>query len=83
MGPTLTITAKGQVTLRKDVLAHLGAGPGDRLEVDLLPDGTLRLRPKRGKPITDIFGLLAGRRPKPLSIEEINDLTRTGWAGER
>ncbi|MBC7636782.1 MAG: AbrB/MazE/SpoVT family DNA-binding domain-containing protein, partial [Acetobacteraceae bacterium] len=36
---TLTITAKGQVTLRKDVLAHLGLRPGDKLVIDKLPDG--------------------------------------------
>jgi bifunctional DNA-binding transcriptional regulator/antitoxin component of YhaV-PrlF toxin-antitoxin module len=27
---TLTVTAKGQVTLRKDVLEHLGVHPGER-----------------------------------------------------
>ena len=27
----LTVTAKGQVTLRKDVLEHLGVRPGDNV----------------------------------------------------
>jgi hypothetical protein len=27
---TLTVTAKGQVTLRKDLLQHMGVHPGDR-----------------------------------------------------
>ena len=35
----LTVTAKGQVTLRKDILRHLGVSPGDRITVDKLPDG--------------------------------------------
>ena len=38
---TLTVTAKGQVTLKKDLLKHLGVQPGQRLEVDLLPGGGL------------------------------------------
>jgi hypothetical protein len=28
---TLTVTAKGQVTLRKDVLEHLGVHPGEKI----------------------------------------------------
>ena len=36
----LTITAPGQqVTFRKDALQHLGIRPGDKIELDLLPDG--------------------------------------------
>ena len=27
---TLTVTAKGQVTLRKDILKHLGVQPGEK-----------------------------------------------------
>lgn len=36
----LTVTAKGQSTLRKEVLRHLGVKPGDKLELELLPEGT-------------------------------------------
>ena len=36
---TLTVTAKGQVTLRKNVLRHLGVSPGQQIEVVLLPEG--------------------------------------------
>ena len=56
---TLTITAKGQVTLRKDVLAHLGLRPGDKLIIDKLPDGriTAAAAPRKGK-ISDVFGML-------------------------
>ena len=32
----LSITAKGQVTLRKEVLQHLGLRPGDKVAVDLV-----------------------------------------------
>jgi bifunctional DNA-binding transcriptional regulator/antitoxin component of YhaV-PrlF toxin-antitoxin module len=29
---TLTVTARGQVTFRKDVLQHLGIQPGEKIE---------------------------------------------------
>ena len=31
---TLTVTAKGQVTLRKEILKHLGVRPGEKFAVD-------------------------------------------------
>ena len=36
---TLTVTARGQVTVRKDVLQHLGIRPGDKIELDYEPEG--------------------------------------------
>jgi hypothetical protein len=33
---SLTVTLKGQVTLRKDLLAHLGLQPGQRIDVEVL-----------------------------------------------
>jgi hypothetical protein len=38
---SLTVTRKGQVTLRKDLLAHLGIQPGQRIDVEVLPIGLL------------------------------------------
>lgn len=35
----LTVTSRGPVTFRKDVLQHLGIHPGDTIELELLPDG--------------------------------------------
>jgi len=40
---TLTVTAKGQVTLRRELLDHLGVRPGDRIDVDKLPDDGIDL----------------------------------------
>jgi len=39
---TLTVTAKGQITLRKDLLEHIGVRPGQRISVAKLPDGRLK-----------------------------------------
>lgn len=41
---TLTVTERGQVTFRKDVLQHLGIRPGERIALDKLPDGRVTLR---------------------------------------
>src|ERR1700728_169538 len=41
---TLTVTARGQVTFRKEVLQHLGIEPGEKIELELLPNGGAELR---------------------------------------
>jgi AbrB family looped-hinge helix DNA binding protein len=81
---TLTITAKGQVTFRKDVLEHLGVHPGDRIKVEKLPGGGVSVRAARpsGK-ISDIFGMLKRPGKRPVSIEEMNEAIADGWAGKR
>jgi len=81
---TLTVTAKGQVTLRKDLLEHLGVQPGERIAVDKLPDGRIEIKavPPSSK-ISDVFDLLKRKSGPSLSIEDINKVTRRGWAGRR
>ncbi len=62
---TLTVTARGQVTVRKDVLQHLGIRPGEKIELDKLPDGRMTLRAARPAGVIDDFlGLLAGKTDK-------------------
>lgn len=78
----LTVTAKGQVTLRKQVLEHLGVKPGDKVEVDILPNGKVELRAMRSKEGWDkLFGILANRTTKVATIEEMNEAIARGWAG--
>ncbi len=79
---TLTVTAKGQITLRKKVLEHLGVRPGERVDVDLLQDGRMQVRAKQGKSVTTIFGLLARPAPPTRSVDELNEAAAAGWAGE-
>jgi AbrB family looped-hinge helix DNA binding protein len=81
---TLTVTAKGQVTLRKDVLEHLGVHPGEKITVHKLPDGKIEVKAARptGK-ISDVFGLLKRKGGSSLSIEEMNKIAARGWAGKR
>ena len=69
---TLTVTAKGQVTLRKEILHHLGVRPGDKITVDKLPDGRVEVRATRppGR-IPECFNFLKREKGPTLSIEEI------------
>lgn len=81
---SLTVTRKGQVTLKRDLLQHLGIEPGERIELDKLPGGELRLRAARPSgTINDFIGLFAGRVKGVISIEEMNDIAASGWAGEK
>ena len=66
---TLTVTARGQVTFRKEVLQHLGIKPGDKIELDLLPDGRGLIKAARPTGTIDGFvGLLAGRTQKVATV---------------
>lgn len=82
MTVTLTVTAKGQITLRKEVREHLGVRQGDTVNVDLLPNGQVLLRAKSGEAISSIFGMLAEPGTRQHSVEELNDAAAAGWAGE-
>jgi bifunctional DNA-binding transcriptional regulator/antitoxin component of YhaV-PrlF toxin-antitoxin module len=80
---TLTVTAKGQVTLRKDLLKHLGVQPGQKVAVAVLPGGRIEVRAARATgQISDAFNLLKRPNGPSLSIEEMNEVAAEGWAGK-
>lgn len=81
---TLTVTAKGQVTLRKDLLKHLGIQPGDKVVVNKLPDGRIEVKAARptGR-ISDVFDFLKRENGPSLSIEDMNEIAAQSWAGKR
>lgn len=83
MSTTLTVTAKGQVTLRKEILRHLGIKPGEKVEIDLLRDGRVQLRAKPAGSIEKFFGSLHQPGTQPATIEEMNEIIADGWAGIR
>lgn len=74
MTTLMTVTARGQVTFRKEVLRHLGVEPGDKISLDFLPDGRIVLEavPHSGT-LHEFIGMLAGRSSKVATLEEIND----------
>ena len=78
---TLTITAKGQVTLKQDLLKHLGVSPGEKIEADKLPDGRIVVRAvAQDGAFSDFIGCLAQRRGPKFTIDEMNEIAREGWA---
>jgi antitoxin PrlF len=84
MGTTLTVTAKGQVTLRREVLRHLGVKPGEKVVVDFLPAGRAELRAAKSLASIEAFiGCLRRAGSRRLSTEEIAETAAQGWAGDR
>ena len=69
---TITITAKGQVTLCQELLCPLGVQPGQQIEITTLPRGRIELhaaQPSGG--IETLIGRLADCSPKVARIAEI------------
>lgn len=60
MADATTLTAKGQVTVPRDIRERMGLKPGDKIVFALLTDGTLVVRPKT-RNVTDLLGML--RKP--------------------
>ena len=80
----LTVTAKGQVTLRRELLRHLGVAPGERIAAEKLPNGRIELSAARaGGKISDVFDFLKRKHGPALSIEKINEIAAGGWTGKR
>jgi AbrB family looped-hinge helix DNA binding protein len=77
----LTVTARGQVTLRKEVLQHLGIRPGDKMELDLLPGGKgVLYAAKPAGTMAGFVGLLAGKTAKVATLEEIDQAIAQAWS---
>ena len=56
------MTARGQLTLRKEVLKRLGVCPGDKIQLDLLPNRRAELIAESQKEsLRDLRGLLKDR----------------------
>jgi bifunctional DNA-binding transcriptional regulator/antitoxin component of YhaV-PrlF toxin-antitoxin module len=81
---TLTITAKGQITLKQELLRHLNIAPGQKVHVDKLPDGRLVVQPvvQTGS-IDDFIGSLEQKGGPTLTIAQIKKITEDAWAGKR
>ena len=80
MNATLRVTAKGQVTLRRDLLKHLGLMPGDQVTVELLPSGRAELRAARAANTIESFIGRLDSKGISLSIEDMNQVIADGWA---
>lgn len=72
---TLTVTTRGQITFRKDVLEHLGIQPGGKIRLNLLPDGKAELEADKGQGSwQELSGVLKNKtNGLRLSLEELDD----------
>jgi antitoxin PrlF len=77
---TLTVTAKGQVTLKRELLDHLGVQPGDKITVDLCAPRSALIRAASGNSIEGFFGCLPDKG-LTASVEDMNRAIEDGWAG--
>ena len=74
---SLTITSKGQITLRRELLQFLGLTPGQKVEVNKLADGVLALQATSDRNLESFAGCL----PPPdqaLSVEDMNRIIAEG-----
>lgn len=72
---SLTVTARGQVTFRKDVLQHLGVQPGGKIHLDLLPDGRAELTAEpQSRSFRELHGFLKDKtNGARLSLDDVAD----------
>jgi len=80
MSAALSVTARGRVTLAKEVLQHLGIGPEGKVELRLLPDGRAELRAASTESSSrGLQGILkSGTNGARLSISQITEAIAEG-----
>ena len=74
MALELTVTAKGQVTLRRAVLDHLGVTPGAKVSVSLLENGRIELVATTARDdIKTLRGALRRPGQRPVLLDEMQE----------
>ena len=79
----LAISPTGNIHLEQDLLAHLGICQGQKIDVEKLPNGELKIRAVAVAPkgsIENIIGMHKGAAIKSLSIDEMNEMIAEKWA---
>lgn len=77
----LTISAKGQMTLRRELLQYLGMAPGLQVEIHKKAHGVLTLQAKAPEGL-EAFAACLPVPPKALSVDEMNDIIAKSWADQ-
>lgn len=79
MALELTVTAKGQVTLRRAVLDHLGVRAGAKVSLSLLENGRVELVAAAAQgDIKNLRGALRRPGQRPVSLEEMREAIEAG-----
>lgn len=73
------ISARGQITIPKEVCRHLGLKPGDCVKFFVHADGAVVLLPKL--PAAALRGMSLSRRKKLVSMDEMSRAVAEGAAG--
>ena len=70
--------------MKQELLRHLNVTPGQKVQVNMLPDGRLVVgaAPKTGS-IAKFSGCLAKEGTPRLTIAQIKRITEDAWAGKR
>ena len=69
---TSTRTANGQTTVPREIREHLGLKPGDKIDYEIAPDGSVGLSVQTLS-FADSASLLARPDQRAASIEEMDD----------
>ena len=80
--PRSTITRKGQTTIPKAVRERLGVKYGDQIDFVVKPDGSVVVEAAK-IPVSSLRGMLWKKGQRVVSIEEMNETIRDGWAGKK
>lgn len=67
----VTVTDKGQLTVPKALRDKLDIRPGTKLDFEILPDGSVRMR-VLARGAQNLFGLLQRRGEKAHSVEDMD-----------
>jgi antitoxin PrlF len=67
----VTVTDKGQLTVPKALRDRFGIQPGDKMDFEAMPDGTIRVR-ILSRSARALFGMLKKPGAKARSIEEMD-----------
>lgn len=84
MDAELSVTAKGQITLKRSVLEHLGVRPGQKVGVNFLPNGRVEIiaADDRAAKLSSLRGMLKRPDQRVVSLEEMQDAIEAGARGK-
>ncbi|MBI4276916.1 MAG: AbrB/MazE/SpoVT family DNA-binding domain-containing protein [Armatimonadetes bacterium] len=70
--PTATVTSKGQITLPKQVRAHLRLKAGDRVDFLIENDGRVLLQPVTID-VSELSGILYRKGMRAATVDEMHE----------
>ena len=84
MDAELSVTAKGQITLKRSVLDHLGVRPGQKVGVNLLPNGRIEIiaADDRAAKLSSLRGILKRPGQRVVTLKEMQEAIEAGACRE-